>query len=97
VAAHALHVGIELIDEGRHGEPGAVAAGDTLALVERPHPDWTLARLLHVFYVDRLDRAALTRIAALETLSASWRALAARRLERSVVEDWTPRLRGEEG
>jgi len=76
-------------------EPGAVAAGDTLALVERPHPDWTLARLLHVFYVDRLDRAALTRIAALETLSASWRALAARRLERSVVEDWTPRLRGE--
>ena len=76
-------------------ETGAVAAGDVLALVERPHPDWTLARLLHVFYVDRLDRAALAEIAALETLSASWRALAARRLDRSAVEDWAPRLRGE--
>jgi hypothetical protein len=41
------------------------------------------------------DRAALAEIAALETLSTSWRSLAARRLERSAVEDWTPRLSGE--
>lgn len=76
-------------------ETGTVAAGDSLVLVDRLHPDWTLARLLHVFYIDRLDRAALTEIAALETLSTSWRSLAARRLERSAVEDWAPRLSGE--
>ncbi|KQP30068.1 3-alpha domain-containing protein [Methylobacterium sp. Leaf100] len=41
------------------------------------------------------NRATLAEIAALETLSTSWRSLAARRLERSAVEDWTPRLSGE--
>ncbi|MDF2600705.1 MAG: hypothetical protein K0Q54_3528 [Methylobacterium brachiatum] len=73
-------------------EPGVIAAGDRLRLVERPHPAWPLARLLRAFYVDRLDRDALAGIAALEALSPSWRALARRRLERGVVEDWAPRL-----
>ncbi|KQP41127.1 molybdenum cofactor sulfurase [Methylobacterium sp. Leaf104] len=75
-------------------ETGVVAAGDVHNLVDRPHSGWTLARLLQVFYVDRFDTAALTEIASLETLSASWRALAARRLERNIVEDWAPRLDG---
>lgn len=75
-------------------EPGRVEAGDALTLVDRPHPDWPLARLLRTFYVDRMNRAALEGIAALDLLSASWRALAARRLERGEVEDWTSRLKG---
>lgn len=75
-------------------EPGMVAAGDRLRLVARPCPSWPLARLLRVFYVDRLDRAALTEIAALAPLSESWRQLAARRLERAAVEDWSARLDG---
>ena len=77
-------------------ETGTVAAGDSLDLVERPHPDWPLSRLLHHFYVDRLDAAALRAIAALEPLSESWRALAARRLASGAVEDWRRRL-GEAG
>ena len=77
-------------------ETGTVAAGDSLDLVERPHPDWSLSRLLHHFYVDRLDAAALRAIAALEPLSESWRALAARRLASGAVEDWRRRL-GEAG
>ena len=75
-------------------QPGVVCAGDGLCLVDRPHPDWPLSRLLRVFYTDRMDRAALEGVAALEGLSASWRALAARRLERGAVEDWAPRLDG---
>ncbi|CAO4183366.1 MOSC domain-containing protein [Methylorubrum populi] len=73
-------------------EPGNVAAGDALELVERPHPDWPLSRLLHHIYVDRLDAAALRAIAALSPLSESWRALAARRLASGAVEDWSRRL-----
>lgn len=75
-------------------ETGTLAAGDSLRLIDRPHPDWTLARLLHVFYVDRLDRDALAGIAALEALAPSWRALARRRLDRGAVEDWSPRIAG---
>lgn len=75
-------------------EPGRIAPADTLMLVERPHADWPLSRLLRTFYVDRLNRPALEGIKALELLSASWRDLAARRLERGEVEDWTRRLEG---
>ncbi|CAO4135222.1 MOSC domain-containing protein [Methylorubrum extorquens] len=77
-------------------ETGVIAAGDGLELVERPHPDWPLSRLLHHFYVDRLDAAALRAIAGLAPLTESWRALAARRLASGAVEDWRRRL-GEEG
>ena len=71
---------------------GEVAPGDTLTLVARPHPDWALARLLHHWYVDRLNRPALAAIAALEALSPSWRQLAGQRLESGRVEDWSRRL-----
>lgn len=77
-------------------ETGVVAADNGLELVERPHPDWPLSRLLHHFYVDRLDAAALRAIAGLAPLTESWRALAARRLASGAVEDWRRRL-GEEG
>ena len=77
-------------------EPGTVAAGDALELVERPHPDWPLSRLLHHLYVDRLEAAALREIAGLAPLAESWRSLAARRLASGAVEDWRRRL-GEEG
>lgn len=74
--------------------PGRVGPGDTLALVERPLPDWPLTRLLRALYVDRLDRTALAEIAGLTLLAPSWRSLAARRLEHGRVEDWTARLDG---
>lgn len=75
-------------------EPGAVAAGDVLNLVERPHADWPLARLLNVFYGHEIDAASLSEITGLESLSPSWRALAAKRLERGAIEDQTLRLNG---
>ena len=73
-------------------EPGTIASGDALRLVERTHPDWPLSRLLHIFYVDPLDRAGLEEIAVLQALSPSWRAVAAKRLKRGEVEDWASRL-----
>lgn len=73
-------------------EPGMVAEGDALALIDRPHPGWTLARILRALYVETLDRETLAGIAALDVLAPSWRALARRRLESGRVEDWTARL-----
>ncbi len=71
---------------------GEAAAGDTLRLIERPHPDWTLERLLRIFYVDMLDYDALREIAAIEVLAPNWRKLAARRIEARCVESWARRL-----
>ena len=75
-------------------EPGLVASGDALELVDRAAPDWSLHRLWHALYVDRLNLAELRGIAALEVLAEGWRRYAVRRLESGRVEDWSKRLEG---
>jgi MOSC domain-containing protein YiiM len=87
-------------DKGRTGwyyrvlTIGEVAPGDELELLERPHPDWPLARLLHYFYADPLNKAELSAIAALAVLAPSWRRVAEQRLQSGQVEDWSRRLYG---
>lgn len=73
-------------------EPGVVGLGDRLVLEDRPQPDWTLARILHVLYHDMLNADALAAIAQLPELAQGWRRLAARRLETRAVEDWSGRV-----
>ncbi|MGR3377373.1 MOSC domain-containing protein [Salipiger abyssi] len=75
-------------------EPGRVAPGDRLELTDRMAPDWTLRRLWHALYVDRLNLAELEGIAALGVLAEGWRKYAVRRLENRRVEDWSKRLDG---
>lgn len=87
-------------DTGRTGwyyrvlEPGTVAPGDALTLIDRMAPDWTLHRLWHALYIDRMNLAELQGIAALDVLAEGWRRHAIRRLESGRVEDWTRRLEG---
>src|SRR5262249_21933611 len=40
-------------------EAGEIGAGDTLERLARPHPHWSVERLLRVLYVDREDTPAL--------------------------------------
>lgn len=75
-------------------EEGSVAAGDRLVLVDRPFPQWSLQRLLHVLYVDRLNYAALAEMAELPCLAESWRKLARQRVASQLVEDMEKRLAG---
>ena len=87
-------------DTGRTGwyyrvlNPGMVAPGDDLVLIDRLAPDWTLRRLWQAMYVDRLNRTELQAIAALDVLAEGWRRYAQRRLDSGRVEDWRPRLEG---
>lgn len=73
-------------------EPGIAAAGDGIALVERPLSDWPLARILRAFYHDTGDLDTLAGIAELQPLATGWRTLARRRVESGRVEDWSNRL-----
>lgn len=72
--------------------PGTIAAGDSIELVGRPLPDWSLARMLRGFYGTPADREVLTEMAALPLLSQEWRGIIDRRLKRGEVEDWDRRL-----
>jgi len=73
-------------------EPGEVSAGDVVERLARPHADWSIERLLRVFYVDRDDREALEEMSTLEALTPSWRSTAAKRLESGKTESWSMRL-----
>lgn len=75
-------------------QPGEVAPGDDLLLIDRLAPEWTLRRLWRAMYVDRLNRPELEGIAALAVLADGWRRRAQRRLDSGRIEDWRPRLEG---
>lgn len=88
-----------LQDTGRTGwywrvlEPGQLQAGDAIHLVERPHPAWTLARVVDLLYHRPLDRETLQGLARLH-LPPSWQRIVQGRLERGQVEDWARRMQG---
>lgn len=75
-------------------QPGTVAPGDRLELIDRVAPDWTLDRLWRALYVDRMNLPELEGIAALDVLAEGWRKYAVRRLESRRIEDWSARLDG---
>jgi MOSC domain-containing protein YiiM len=85
-------------DTGRTGwyyrvlEAGDVAAGEPLALVERPCPEWTLARLWRVLHQSPPDIGALAALADLEALAVGWRDMARKRLFGGEAETLRQRL-----
>ena len=93
------HMARQVQTTGRTGwywrvlEGGQVQAGDTVHLLQRPHPDWPLTRVLQVLYHQCLDSASLHALAQLN-LPPSWQRLVQGRLQRLQVEDWGKRLDG---
>lgn len=55
-------------------EPGAVAPGDSLTLVDRPTPEWTVFDVTRARLLKQASADAMASMAALETLSPEWRA-----------------------
>ena len=52
-------------------EPGTMQVGDTLALIERPHPEIPLPFVMHVFHTR--DERGAAELAALPLLASEWR------------------------
>lgn len=75
-------------------EPGRVAVGDAIELLERPQPEMTVATLMRAVYRDTAEPALLERIAALAELSPNWRNKAKRRATGETLATGS-RLQGE--
>lgn len=73
---------------------GEIAPGQRIALVERPHPEWTVARANTVMYDLRDDVAATLSLAALPLLALSWRRTLGRRGREGVERNDRSRLVG---
>ena len=60
-------------------EEGAVAAGDTISLLDRPCPEWTVDRVIGLLIGGEgtSDQAAVRALATLDVLAENWRARAA--------------------
>lgn len=54
-------------------ETGDVGPGDTMALLERPLPEWTVARLNDAMYVRKDDEALADTLGRLPLLAEAWR------------------------
>ncbi len=61
-------------------EEGVVAAGDALMLLDRPHPEWTVARVISLLIAGegKKDRAAVRALVHLDVLAENWRRRAAK-------------------
>ena len=73
-------------------EEGETQSGDVLKLIERPNPDWDLAKVLHYLYIDKLNYEALEVLASLPYLNDGWQQLAQKRLDARAVESWHSRI-----
>ena len=54
-------------------QAGLVKAGDDVRLLERPHPDWSVDRMLRLRYVTPRDRAGLRDASAVASFAPEWR------------------------
>jgi MOSC domain-containing protein YiiM len=75
-------------------ETGLVAPGDVLTPLERPNPDWTVARANRIMHLDKSDRAAAAALAALPELSGNWKTTLGNRAARGAEPDQAKRLEG---
>ena len=65
-------------------EQGDVAAGDTVVVVERPNPDWSLRRANDIMYAKLLPVDAAAALRDVPLLSAEWRRILNRKLTASA-------------
>ncbi len=78
-----------MLRNGRSGwyyrvlQPGLIAAGDAVALVDRPHPAFAFDRLVAIVYRGQATRDELAALAAMAEVPEDIRLSAQRRLERA--------------
>ncbi len=57
-------------------EPGTIVAGDVCDCIDRPNPDWPVARLFEVIMARAIGRETLVEMVAIEGLAEGWKARA---------------------
>lgn len=74
---------------------GFVQRGMAMKLVERPEPDWTIAAANRHMHHDKANRADAARLAAVTSLSPSWKTTLSKRAEQNIQPDERQRLENE--
>jgi len=75
-------------------EEGRMEAGDTMKMIDRPCPEWPMAKLIEARFNPRLDPATAQALADLEVMAENWREAFAKKTDPDFREDTSRRLPG---
>ncbi len=73
---------------------GDITIGDKIEVIERPHPDWTVAKVQHYLYQETGNKRITEQLARLKPLGHEVKGVFSKRLEANDIEDWDSRLTG---
>lgn len=75
-------------------EEGSLKEGDTIELIDRPYPEYSLTYLLTILYKKEncLDKEILNKLLKIKSLALSWKKIFRNRLENGTIENWDKRL-----
>ncbi|QII70285.1 MOSC domain-containing protein [Apibacter sp. B3706] len=75
-------------------EEGSLKQGDTIELIDRPYPEYSLTYLLTILYKKEncLDKEILNKLLKIKSLALSWKKIFSNRLENGTIENWDKRL-----
>ncbi|KZL09453.1 6-N-hydroxylaminopurine resistance protein [Pseudovibrio axinellae] len=76
-------------------EAGMVQAGDTMSVIERPHDQWVLAKLIKARFNPKLDAAVAEELSKIPSLSQNWQASFVKKMNAGFKEDASRRLLGD--
>lgn len=76
-------------------QAGTVRSGDTVRLMERPCPDWSLQRVIEARFESDLSPDKAKALSNLSVLSESWRQAFLKKQARGFKENTDARLKGE--
>lgn len=83
------HMAAHFKKSGRTGwyyrvlRPGRIAVGDTLRVVDRPYPDWTLQRIIAAMFSTQPSAEATSEILQIAALSEEWTKAFTKKLART--------------
>jgi len=77
-------------------KPGTVQAGDMIRLLERPYPQWTIARIMYYLFIDTKDVEMMKQIVDLPELGWDVKDKFRARLTTGKTEDQDARMYGGE-
>ncbi|KAF1925994.1 3-chlorobenzoate-3,4-dioxygenase reductase subunit [Didymella exigua CBS 183.55] len=75
-------------------KPGTIAAGDTVRLLERPHPDWTVARIEYYLFLETDKTDMMKEIIEIPQLGWEIKDKFRARLMKGVTENQDGRMYG---
>ncbi|GKV67277.1 molybdenum cofactor sulfurase [Sporosarcina sp. NCCP-2331] len=75
-------------------QEGYIEAGQTLRLLERPHPEWTIDRCNFIMHIDRENFEEAATLAGVHELAVNWKTTLGKRVDSRRMEDISNRVYG---